>query len=198
VRPADVILRPRPRLEPTPEVPSRVPPGYHRPCRRMRHALVGFATAMRRTYHCACAHLRANSTTPPAIGSGDRVRCWSFIGTGRRGLAAMRAADSVRGELTRLDRRTGRRAVVALAQSAEHRIVAPKVTGSSPVGHPNSPMQARPHPRRWSARRDAVPSPAATADRPRLADTTIQQVHERRRERFKPIHELLAGGGARR
>jgi hypothetical protein len=26
--------------------------------------------------------------------------------------------------------------MVALAQSAEHRIVAPKVTGSSPVGHP--------------------------------------------------------------
>jgi hypothetical protein len=26
--------------------------------------------------------------------------------------------------------------VVALAQLAEHRIVAPKVTGSSPVGHP--------------------------------------------------------------
>src|SRR5918999_44430 len=35
-------------------------------------------------------------------------------------------------------RRAGPRAafVVALAQSAEHRIVAPKVTGSSPVGHP--------------------------------------------------------------
>jgi hypothetical protein len=28
--------------------------------------------------------------------------------------------------------------MVALAQLAEHRIVAPKVTGSSPVGHPNS------------------------------------------------------------
>jgi hypothetical protein len=27
--------------------------------------------------------------------------------------------------------------MVALAQLAEHRIVAPKVTGSSPVGHPN-------------------------------------------------------------
>src|SRR5687768_6793673 len=27
--------------------------------------------------------------------------------------------------------------VVALAQSAEHRIVAPKVMGSSPIGHPN-------------------------------------------------------------
>ena len=30
-----------------------------------------------------------------------------------------------------------RASVVALAQPAEHRIVAPKVTGSSPVGHPN-------------------------------------------------------------
>lgn len=29
--------------------------------------------------------------------------------------------------------------VVALAQLAEHRIVAPKVTGSSPVGHPTTP-----------------------------------------------------------
>jgi hypothetical protein len=30
---------------------------------------------------------------------------------------------------------------VALAQSAEHRIVAPKVTGSSPVGHPTTPHE---------------------------------------------------------
>jgi hypothetical protein len=28
--------------------------------------------------------------------------------------------------------------VVAVAQLAEHRIVAPKVAGSSPVGHPSS------------------------------------------------------------
>ena len=32
---------------------------------------------------------------------------------------------------------TDERAAVALAQSAEHRIVAPKVMGSSPIGHPN-------------------------------------------------------------
>ena len=32
--------------------------------------------------------------------------------------------------------------VVALAQSVEHRIVAPKVTGSSPVGHPTSQPNA--------------------------------------------------------
>jgi hypothetical protein len=51
---------------------------------------------------------------------------------------------------------------VALAQSVEHRIVAPKVTGSNPVGHPKSPP------------RDAVPTfadgrePNGTRARPRL------------------------------
>ena|SRR5687768_15767057 len=34
--------------------------------------------------------------------------------------------------------------MVALAQSAEHRIVAPKVTGSSPVGHPTNLSVKRP------------------------------------------------------
>ena len=34
--------------------------------------------------------------------------------------------------------RHGRTPAVALAQPAEHWIVAPEVTGSSPVGHPNS------------------------------------------------------------
>jgi hypothetical protein len=33
--------------------------------------------------------------------------------------------------------------VVALAQSVEHRIVAPKVAGSSPVGHPTSLVNNR-------------------------------------------------------
>ena len=40
---------------------------------------------------------------------------------------------------TTAPRTGGRRAAVALAQQAEHRIVAPKVTGSKPVGHPNPP-----------------------------------------------------------
>ncbi len=40
------------------------------------------------------------------------------------------------GDDTASPQRAGVHFVVALAQSAEHRIVAPKVTGSSPVGHP--------------------------------------------------------------
>ena len=36
------------------------------------------------------------------------------------------------------------RSLVALAQSAEHRIVAPKVTGSIPVGHPTTSRHASP------------------------------------------------------
>ena len=32
---------------------------------------------------------------------------------------------------------------VALAQPAEHRIVAPKVVGSSPIGHPNFTLRER-------------------------------------------------------
>src|SRR6187455_137444 len=38
---------------------------------------------------------------------------------------------------------TDERAAVALAQPAEHWIVAPEVTGSSPVGHPNSSLHGR-------------------------------------------------------
>src|SRR4051794_40805274 len=32
-----------------------------------------------------------------------------------------------------------------LSSTAEHRIVAPKVTGSKPVGHPNSPLVSEQH-----------------------------------------------------
>ena len=108
------------------------------------------------------------------------------------GEVAVPEADSVLGELTGPDGWIERRAVVALAQSAEHRIVAPKVTGSSPVGHPN------PFPAVWpdlaSARRDAVPRPPATVERRSLVRPAIQDREEGAGEPLKPIHQVLAAG----
>src|ERR1700690_2960115 len=70
--------------------------------------------------------------------------------------------------------------VVALAQPAEQRTVDPQVTGSTPVGHPNSlvaPLQGRPNlpgsTSRWYAADDLPDRDCA----PRTGDRQIESRH---------------------
>ena len=85
-------------------------------------------------------------------------------GEAKRGLPRMANPVDSRGPRPAV----GRGALaVALAQSAEHRIVAPKVTGSIPVGHPNLPIPAgvAGRPDRLALRRPSLRRPDAKMTR---------------------------------
>ena len=90
------------------------------------------------------ARVRARSRADGPAGSWPRLGLAvpaqaGWPGVGRSEPSRYTPVARSPGGATTAPRTGGRRAAVALAQQAEHRIVAPKVTGSKPVGHPNLP-----------------------------------------------------------